>query len=80
LIEMAKVAADDGFDWIDLGRGDQRYKMELKSGDYGLQEGILSRPQWRGDLVMRKRVKWAAFRQSRLGEFLKSKKKMLFGK
>ena len=80
LIEMAKAAADEGFDWIDLGRGDQRYKMELKTSGYGLQEGILSRPQWRGDLTMRQRVTWTAFKQSRFGESLKRIRNVLINR
>jgi hypothetical protein len=38
---MAEAAAADGVDTFDLGRGEHRYKDEIKSGELELAQGWL---------------------------------------
>ena len=42
-LAMARAAADDGVDLIDMGRGAKTYKDELKSGDTTVAEGRVAR-------------------------------------
>ncbi|MET9908952.1 GNAT family N-acetyltransferase [Streptomyces sp. NPDC006476] len=39
LLRMARAAAAQGIEHLDLGKGDERYKQELKTGDLPLGEG-----------------------------------------
>lgn len=41
LMELLKVAADDGVERFDLGKGRERYKASFKSGDIPLGEGAV---------------------------------------
>ncbi|MFF9244031.1 GNAT family N-acetyltransferase [Streptomyces sp. NPDC014776] len=43
LLKLAQAAADDGVDLLDLGKGGERYKQELKTGDLTLTEGWVAR-------------------------------------
>ena len=43
-LAMARDAAADGVDLIDMGRGDKTYKDELKSGETTVAEGRVARP------------------------------------
>ena len=43
-LAMARAAAADGVDLIDMGRGDKTYKDELKSGETTVSEGRVARP------------------------------------
>jgi len=41
LAEIAKSAADDGIQRIDLGKGSERYKISMSSGTISLAEGVV---------------------------------------
>ncbi|MBN0048224.1 GNAT family N-acetyltransferase [Streptomyces actuosus] len=42
LLKMAEAAAAQGIEYLDLGKGDERYKQEMKTGDRPLGEGWVS--------------------------------------
>ena len=71
LTEMIKAAHEEGFKFIDLGKGEQRYKNELKTGEYQLMEGIVARKQWFGDLDYGLHTKIIQLKQSPVGQYLK---------
>lgn len=43
-LRMARAAADAGLQQLDLGKGDERYKQSLKTGDVTVGEGAVYRP------------------------------------
>ncbi|MEU8352493.1 MULTISPECIES: GNAT family N-acetyltransferase [unclassified Streptomyces] len=43
-LRMAEAAAGDGLHHIDLGRGEKRYKDELKTAEFTVREGWVTRP------------------------------------
>jgi CelD/BcsL family acetyltransferase involved in cellulose biosynthesis len=43
-LRMARAAADAGLHHLDLGKGDERYKQSLKTGDLTMGEGAVYRP------------------------------------
>ncbi|MFK4100569.1 GNAT family N-acetyltransferase [Streptomyces sp. NPDC019531] len=42
LLGMAQAAAAQGIEYLDLGKGDERYKQEMKTGDLPLGEGCVT--------------------------------------
>ena len=44
MLGMARAAADAGLQHLDLGKGDERYKQSLKTGDLTIGEGAVYRP------------------------------------
>jgi CelD/BcsL family acetyltransferase involved in cellulose biosynthesis len=42
LLKLAEVAAAQGVEYLDLGKGDERYKQEMKTGDLPLGEGFVT--------------------------------------
>lgn len=43
LMHMAEAAARDGISYLDLGRGESRYKDSFKTGELSVSEGLVSR-------------------------------------
>ena len=43
LMHLAEAAAGDGIAYLDLGRGDSRYKDSFKTGELSVSEGLASR-------------------------------------
>ncbi|MFE3335320.1 GNAT family N-acetyltransferase, partial [Streptomyces sp. NPDC059202] len=50
LVGILRAAAEAGLHHVDLGRGDDRYKTQLKTGDLVVGEGQVSRPTARAAL------------------------------
>lgn len=73
LIEMIKTAGSETTQCIDLGRGDQRYKVEMKTGEYGLLEGALAHPQWRASWHFNKRQMVQRAKASKFAQLIKQR-------
>jgi CelD/BcsL family acetyltransferase involved in cellulose biosynthesis len=43
MMRLARAAARDGIAYLDLGRGDSRYKDSFKTGELSVSEGLVSR-------------------------------------
>jgi CelD/BcsL family acetyltransferase involved in cellulose biosynthesis len=77
LRECARAAEQHGITLIDLGRGEQAYKMRFATGSQALLEGAISRPACIRTLQMIARRQKDTLKNSALGNHLRNLKKML---